>query len=179
MAIHSHLRRRTNCDRANHNRTNRDRTIALVAGLGLGLMGALPSLAQQVNFGSFELSGANPTATVSGFTNGIVALSNLTATGRDRKGNICVGFADTSPDHIMVLQQDFDSLTLQVNSGGNDTTLLVQGPDNDTVRCGEDIDRRNPDARVQDQAWAAGTYRIYVGSHNHGQRYNYSLTVGP
>jgi hypothetical protein len=32
---------------------------------------------------------------------------------------------------------------------------------------------------VQDQGWSAGTYRIWVGSHIQGQRYDYSLTVGP
>lgn len=142
----------------------------------MGTMVALPTLAQQVNFESFTLSGATPTASVSGFTNGISALSNIA--GRDRNGIICAGFADTNPDHTMVLQQDLTSLTLQVDSGGSDTSLLVQGPDG-TVRCGEDSDRRNPDALIQDQGWSAGTYRIWVGSHNQGQRYSYSLNVSP
>lgn len=153
------------------------RLIALAAGLAMGCTTALPTLAQQVNFESFTLSEAVPTADVSGFTNGISALSNLA--GRDRNGNICTGFADTNPDHIMVLQQDFPSLTLQVDSGGNDTSLMVQGPSDGTVRCGEDIDRRNPDAIIQDSSWSAGTYRIWVGSHNQGQRYSYSLSTRP
>lgn len=157
---------------------NRQRQIlALAAGLAMGCAAALPTLAQQVNFESFTLSAAAPTASVDGFTNGISALSNLA--GRDRSGNICTGFADTNPDHIMVLQQDFPSLRLQVDSGGNDTSLMVQGPNDGTVRCGEDIDRRNPDALVQDQGWSAGTYRIWVGSHNQGQRYSYSLSARP
>lgn len=157
---------------------NRQRKLmVLAAGLALGCTAALPTLAQQVNFESFTLSEAAPTANVSGFTNGIFALSNLA--GRDRNGNICAGFADTSPDHIMVLQQDFPSLSLQVDSGGNDTSLMVQGPNDGTVRCGEDSDRRNPDALIQDQSWSAGTYRIWVGSHNQGQRYSYSLSTSP
>ncbi|MFQ4139330.1 hypothetical protein PGN35_023740 [Nodosilinea sp. PGN35] len=155
---------------------NRRWGAGLLAGLGMGLLTTLPALAQQANFESFTLSGAGSAASVSGFTNGISALSNIA--GRDRSGTICAGFADVAPDHIMVLQQDFAALTLQVNSGGNDTTLLVQGPDG-TVRCGDDTDRRNPDARVQDQSWSAGTYSIWVGSHQQGQRYNYSLTANP
>jgi hypothetical protein len=143
----------------------------------VGLGGTLPTSAQQANFDSLTLSGASPSASVSGFTTGIFALSNIA--GRDRNGTICTGFADTNPDHIMVLQQDFAALTLQVNSGGNDTSLLIQGPNDGTVRCGEDIDRRNPDARVQDQGWSAGTYKIWVGSHSQGQTYDYSLSVGP
>ncbi|MGB3202620.1 MAG: hypothetical protein WBA99_17065 [Nodosilinea sp.] len=157
-------------------KTQQRRTIALVASLAMGTVVALPTLAQQANFESFTLSESTPTASVSGFTNGISALSNLA--GRDRNGTICTGFADTNPDHTMVLQQDIAALTLQVNSGGNDTSLLVQGPDG-TVRCGEDTDRRNPDAYIQDQNWSAGTYRIWVGSHNQGQRYSYSLSVSP
>lgn len=157
-------------------KTQRRGALALAAGLAMGAVAALPTLAQQANFGSFTLSGEAPTASVSGFTNGISALSNIV--GRDRNGIICAGFADTNPDHTMVLQQDLASLTLQVNSGGNDTSLLVQGPDG-TVRCGEDSDRRNPDALIQDQDWSAGTYRVWVGSHNQGQRYSYSLNVSP
>ncbi|MBD1918674.1 MULTISPECIES: hypothetical protein [Cyanophyceae] len=150
--------------------------LALAAGLAVGLTSALPTLAQQANFDSFTLSSATPTASVSGFTNGISALSSIA--GRDRNGTICAGFADTAPDHIMVLQQDFATLTLQVNSGGNDTSLLIKGPDS-TVRCGSDTDRRNPDALVQDQNWPTGTYSIWVGSHQQGQRYNYSLNAKP
>ncbi|PSN14136.1 hypothetical protein C7293_12930 [filamentous cyanobacterium CCT1] len=153
----------------------RQRALALIAGLAMGAV-ALPTLAQEANFESFTLSGANPTASVSGFTNGISAMSNIA--GRDRNGTVCAGFADTNPDHTMILQQDLASLTLQVNSGGNDTSLLVQGPDG-SVRCGADSDRRNPDALIQDQSWSAGTYRIWVGSHNQGQRYSYSLSVSP
>lgn len=150
---------------------------AIALGLLLGLMGAVPALAQETNFDSFNLTGESPTASVRGFTNGIFPLSNIV--GRDRRGAVCTGFADSNPDHIMVLQQDFAALTLQVNSGGNDTSLLIQGPTDSTVRCGEDTGRRNPDAQVQDQGWSAGTYRIWVGSHHQGQRYNYSLTVSP
>ncbi|HSM82300.1 MAG TPA: hypothetical protein VLS96_11465 [Nodosilinea sp.] len=152
-------------------------TGAVLAGLAVALVGGVPAVAQEANFGAFTLSEGSPATSVNGFTTGIFALSNIA--GRDRSGTVCVGFADDTPDHIMVLQKDFATLTLQVNSGGNDTSLLIQGPDGGTVRCGEDTDRRNPDARVQDQNWAPGTYRIWVGSHSQGQRYNYSLSVSP
>ncbi|MGB7311883.1 MAG: hypothetical protein WA939_03025 [Nodosilinea sp.] len=157
-------------------KTQRRGAVALAASLAMGAVVALPTLAQQVNFESFTVSEAAPTASVSGFTTGISALSNIA--GRDRNGTVCAGFADTNPDHTMVLQQDLAALTLQVNSGGNDTSLLVQGPDG-SVRCGEDSDRRNPDALIQDQSWSAGTYHIWVGSNSQGQRYSYSLSVSP
>ncbi len=151
--------------------------MALAAGLAMGLAGVMPALAQPANFEALTLSESSPAASVEGFTNGLSALSSIA--GRDRNGAICTGFADTNPDHILVLQQDFASLTLQVNSGRNDTSLLIQGPNDGTVRCGEDTDRRNPDAKIQDQNWSAGTYRIWVGSHHQGQRYDYTLSVSP
>jgi hypothetical protein len=158
-----------------HRRRGRQ-TTALLAGVAVGTFAALPVLAQVVNFDSVTLAEENSSATVNGFTRGIFALSDIA--GRDRRGGICTGFADADPDHILVLDHAFSTLTLQVNSGGNDTSLLVQGPDG-SVRCGEDSSRRNPDARIQDQDWAPGTYLIWVGSHQQGQRYSYALTIRP
>jgi hypothetical protein len=80
------------------------------------------------------------------------------------------------PDHILTLQSDFPSLTITVDSG-EDTTLLVQGPNDNSIRCGQDISRSNLDAQVVDSNWQAGTYRIWVGAHEQGQRFSYSLTV--
>lgn len=145
------------------------------------LLGALaslvaisPGLAQSANFGSVTVGSSG--GSVEGYTAGFFSLSNIA--GRDRNGNICAGYADETPDHIMVLQQDMPSLSVQVNSGGNDTTLLIQGPGG-SVRCGQDTDRRNPDARVADEGWSAGSYRVWVGTHAQGQQYNYRLIVSP
>jgi hypothetical protein len=163
-------------DRRQNNRWQKT-VLMLAIGLVMGVAAVGPALAQPANFESFTLSEDSSSARVGGITTGTFALSSIV--GRDRNGAICTGFADASPDHIMVLQQDFTSLAFQVDSGGNDTSLLIQGPNNSTVRCGEDTNRRNPDARVQDQDWPAGTYLIWVGSHHRGQRYSYSLIVSP
>ncbi len=144
--------------------------------LALGGFGSA-ALAQTANFAPITLSNSQPTATVTGTTAGIFALANVAM--RDHQGTICTGFADTNPDHILTLQEPMARLTIQVNSGGNDTTLLLQGPNDAMVRCGEDISRRDPDAQIQAQDLPAGTYRLWVGSHNQGQRLNYSLLVGP
>jgi hypothetical protein len=156
--------------------------------IGLILLGTVPGLtvlaqasnfvlAQASNFGEMVISQAQPQAMASGSTAGLWALTNLAR--RDRYGNVCTGFADVNPDHTLILQDDFDQLTLQVDSGGNDTTLLVQGPTPEIMRCGEDSDRRNRDAHISDTGWLAGTYQIWVGAHHQGQRHSYSLTVGP
>lgn len=148
-----------------------------LASVVVGVSSLVPVLAQSSRSGDATLSQANPSATVRGTTAGIMALSNLTV--RDHHGLICTGFADSTPDHVLILEEDFAQLTLQVNSGGNDTTLLVQGPAADVVRCGEDTSRRNPDAKLQGQNWPAGTYRVWVGAHQQGQRHSYTLTISP
>jgi hypothetical protein len=149
--------------------------LVLLGGL-VGFLGTAPALAQNANFGPITLGGGSLNGSAQGHTSGFFALNNIA--GRDRNGNICAGFAAQIPDHILTLQQDFESLTVRVNSGGNDTTLLIQGPNDNEIRCGDDTDRRNLDAMVRDGGWRAGTYRVWVGTHDQGQRHNYTLTVG-
>ncbi len=151
-----------------------------LATVGLILLGVVQNLAgraESPNSGEIVISQAQPRGTVNGSTVGFWALTNLAR--RDRHGYLCSGFADINPDHDLILQDDFDQLTFQVNSGGNDTTLVVQGPTDEVIRCGEDSDRRNRDAQIIDSGWLAGRYRIWVGAHHQGQRYSYSLTVSP
>jgi hypothetical protein len=140
------------------------------------LLSIPPVLAQSANFDGITLSAFPPTDnTVDGRTVGSYSLANIASS--DINGVLCAGFADTNPDHILTLESDFPSLTITVDSG-QDTTLLVQGPDDNTIRCGQDISRSNMDAQVSGGNWQAGTYRIWVGAHTQGQRFSYTLTVG-
>jgi len=91
---------------------------------GLLSMGGI-AIAQEANFDPLNLSDDDTTATANGTTTGIYALSNIAS--RDRRSHVCMGFADATPDHIMTLEDSFSRLTVQVNSGGNDTALLIQG----------------------------------------------------
>ncbi|MEM9117298.1 MAG: hypothetical protein AAGD09_05380 [Cyanobacteria bacterium P01_F01_bin.56] len=139
------------------------------------LVGVSPVLAQTANSEGMTLSAYPPvTDTVTGNIVGSFSLANIA--GSDQNGNLCAGFADANPDHILTLESDFPSLTIMVDSG-EDTTLLVQGPDDNSIRCGQDISRSNLDAQVSGTNWQAGSYRIWVGAHNQGQRFSYSLTV--
>ncbi|WP_421656616.1 hypothetical protein [Leptothermofonsia sp. ETS-13] len=79
------------------------------------------------------------------------------------------------PDHILVLQQFFPKLSLRVNSGGSDTTLVVQGPDG-VIRCGDDTGSKK-DASITDTEWSAGSYKVWVGTSTPGVKRNYTLTV--
>lgn len=143
--------------------------------LGIGFI-ALPAIAQS-NFGSVTLQpGFNAAqGTMRGNTGGRNSLPEMVE-GRDRNGNICLGYGSSVPDHILNLSQDFDRLTLQVNSGGNDTALVVRGPGG--VRCGDDISRSNRDDRLTGTDWESGSYEIWVGTSDPAARHNYTLTVG-
>ncbi|PSN17680.1 hypothetical protein C7271_16465 [filamentous cyanobacterium CCP5] len=148
---------------------------AALMGLLASLLVVPPVFAQSANFASLSVGPGSPSASTNGYTAGFFPLSNIA--GRDRQGNVCTGFATQAPDHILVLQQDMASLAIQVDSGGNDTTLMIQGPEDGTIRCGQDTSRRNTDARIADENWRAGTYRIWVGTHTQGQRYSYTLST--
>ncbi|NJL87768.1 MAG: hypothetical protein HC886_20125 [Leptolyngbyaceae cyanobacterium SM1_1_3] len=155
---------------------SRPRRFLLAA--GIVLLGGLPAVAQTALFDSLTMPGnlPNQASSVEGFTAGFYSLTSIV--NRDSNGNFCLGFADSTPDHILVLEQDFSELALQVDSGGQATTLLVQGPNDNTIRCAVGT-RRSPDAVLQDANWRAGTYRVWVGAFEQGNRYNYVLTATP
>lgn len=144
--------------------------IAVVA-----ILSATPVLAQTANFGGLRLSPgfSRESGVVAGNTGGSFSLPSLV--NRDRNGTLCLGYGDEVPDHIMVLEADFPKLNIQVNSGGRDTTLVIQGPKNFAL-CGDDTGS-NKDASVEALNLKAGEYRIWVGSIEPRQTWNYTLTV--
>jgi len=153
--------------------------LQLRSGLILAMLSAItatPVMADTSNFGKLTLApGFAPAqATVEGYTGGSYSLSAIS--NRDRDRNPCIGFAAPKPDHVMVLEKDFPQLSIRVNSGGKDTTLLIQGPDDGSIRCGDDTGKRK-DASVQGSDWKAGTYKIWVGTFNSGDKGNYTLRV--
>ncbi|KYC39713.1 hypothetical protein WA1_30760 [Scytonema hofmannii PCC 7110] len=143
----------------------------------LAALASTPVLADTTaNFGKLALSpGFESTkGTIAGYTGGSYSLSAIS--NRDRNRNVCIGYADPKPDHILILEKDFSRLKIQVDTGGADTTLVIQGPDNSIVRCGDDTGR-NKDASITDTTWKAGTYRIWVGTFKPGERRNYRLKI--
>jgi len=132
-------------------------------------------VAEEANFQTLTLSPGfkSSTGVTSGYTSGSFSLSAIA--NRDRYKNPCIGFGSPKPDHTIVLERDFPRLTVQVDSRGKDTTLVIQGPDG-TMRCGDDTGRRK-DASFQDQNWKAGRYNIWIGSIEAGKTWNYRLSV--
>jgi hypothetical protein len=142
----------------------------------LTLVTVAPVRAQTANFGTITLAAGNnkDIVSVSGYTGGSYSLSAIR--NRDRNNNSCIGFADPNPDYILVLKQDIPKLKMQINSGGSDTTMLVQGPDDSMIRCGDDTGR-NKDASIDDKNWKAGTYKLWVGNFNPNTKNNYTLSL--
>ena len=142
----------------------------------LAALGTTPALAEAGNLAQLTLAPGfdRVTAKVSGYTAG--AYSLLLIAKRDGNDNPCIGYGAPSPDHVMVLEKDFPRLKLRVNSRGEDTTLVIQGPDNDTIRCSDDTGN-NKDASISDTNWEAGTYKIWVGSFDPNQRWDYTLSA--
>jgi hypothetical protein len=136
----------------------------------------IPAMAQTANFGTITLASniGKESVSASGYTGGSYSLSAIR--NRDRNNNSCIGFADPSPDYILILKKDISKLKIQVNSGGSDTTILVQGPNDNTTRCGDDSGR-NKDASIDDKNWKAGTYKLWVGTFNPDVKHNYTLSL--
>lgn len=122
----------------------------------------------------FTLSGGFSPQTATGQTVGSYHLANISNRDTTRRHNLCLGYGTAEPDHIMTLQQDFETLTVAVDSGGADTTLLIQGPNDNTIRCNND--GGSSDASITD-AFQAGSYRIWVGGFDPGATHNYTLLV--
>lgn len=135
-----------------------------------------PVAAQKANFGTLTLSPGFTAeqATAAGYTGGSFSLSAMS--NRDKDKRACIGFGDPNPDHILVLEQDFEELKILINSNGKDTTLFIQGPDNQTIRCGDDTGR-SKDASVSDRQWKKGKYRIWAGTFRTGDKFNYTIKV--
>lgn len=141
----------------------------------LTVITSLPVMADTTNFGTISLAPGFDTATasLSGYTGGSYSLSAIT--NRDVNNKACIGFADPTPDHIIVLQKDFSNLRIAVNSNGSDTTLLVEAPDG-KIYCGDDTGR-GKDASIALNQWKEGSYKIWVGTFNPGVKLNYTLSV--
>ncbi len=148
---------------------------ALGAIASLSGMLHLTAIAQESNFGRIALGANQPTGVLRGTTGGTASLPGIVS-NRDRHNRACLGFADSQPDHILVLEQPFPNLTFQVRSNA-DTTLVVQRSDG-TVWCGDDTGNQK-DASISDQAWTADTYRIWVGTADPSLQRGYTLTIQP
>ncbi len=140
-----------------------------------GALTSIPALANP-NFGTLTLNGQTTSGMLQGTTGGATSLPAIVSNS-DRHNNKCLGFGDPNPDHLLVLQRNVPRLQLRVDSGNNDTTLVIEGP-NGIVRCGYNS-AGSQDVTIDDTDWQAGSYKVWVGSGEAGGRHNYRLIVRP
>ena len=143
--------------------------------LSLALI-SVPAIAESANFGEFTL-GSSPQnksiMAVTGRTDGSYDLSSIAKT--DKAGNPCIGYASVNPDHVMILEENVSQLKLEVDSNGQDTTLVISGPDN-FIHC--DFGTNDtPDAAIKDLNLPSGKYKIWVGSIEPEQNWDYRLSA--
>jgi len=133
-----------------------------------GACDELLTTARTANFGTVTLSRAQDLPmTVHGVSGGSVNASYLPAT----TDGPCLGFAATSPDHLLILNERIGDLEIHAASPG-DAVLLVYGPDG--WRCNDDADGLNPIIRG---AFEPGTYRIWVAEYAAHANHDYALTL--
>ncbi len=75
-------------------------------------------------------------------------------------GADCRGFVDATPNHVLTLRNDFDYLRVQLGGGLGETSLVLRTPDGRYLCSAPD----EAQAFVDQDAWAAGVYLIWVGS---------------
>ena len=142
-----------------------------------GLLWLTPSWLNPVqadsNFGTVRVT-SSPDEAVEGYTAGSVPLFAILNVRQDDNNEPCVGYAERDPDHILQVSAPLSDITIAVESNGGDTTLMIEAPDS-TIYCSDD--GNDADAVITGQNWGSGDYKIWVGTFDAGQRYDYTLEI--
>ncbi|HTL88090.1 MAG TPA: hypothetical protein VL134_01730 [Leptolyngbya sp.] len=141
--------------------------------LGMSLAIALPVAAQPGDFRALTLDDKTTAGVMMGSTGGTTSLPAIVGNS-DRANRTCLGFGDPAPDHTLILKKAVSDLSIRVNSGGGDTTLLISGPDG--VRCAN-AGQPGKDVKLQEDNWQPGTYQIWVGTVIPNTNRDYRLSV--
>lgn len=150
------------------------RWLAVVA-LAIGVLIDVPVLSQSRSSSIFEDLALKPgfapdPVAIRGVSGGRVFARSIAGRAETATG-ACLGFVDDKPDHVLVLTDFFDYLSLQIQSR-EDTTLIVKGPGG--TWCNDDAGGKNPGVSGQ---WLAGTYEIWVGSYIPGKYHSYNVRM--
>jgi hypothetical protein len=148
-----------------------------VAAIAASLATATPSMAELIQGEKIVLgaTGTPQSIDVRGYARGTVALFK-TLGDRDSAQQRCMGYGSLVPDHIMEIEQKTAAVTLQVKTRAQDTTLVVQGP-NDQLYCADDSSKGTKDAGLTLADPKAGTYKVWVGTFEPGVGVRYLLSV--
>jgi hypothetical protein len=114
---------------------------------------------------------------VQGYTKGTVAFFK-TISDRDSTNQRCMGYGSLEPDYILDVQQQTAAVTLQIKTRGQDTTLVIEGPNN-RLFCADDSPTGGKDAGTTLRDVAPGSYKIWVGIFDPGADTRYQLSIQP
>lgn len=149
-------------------------SLVLVLSWAIAGLVAKGAIAQTALDGDLTLSSTNRSGSIAGTAIGSSGIPSAVLNQfRDQAGNECLGFSSLNPNHRLTLQTPVENLVLSVNSGQEDTTIAVRGP-NGFLLCGDDS-VGDASARVTTNLWPAGVYQIWVGTFRAGNRINYRL----
>ncbi|MEM9213134.1 MAG: hypothetical protein AAGD25_02210 [Cyanobacteria bacterium P01_F01_bin.150] len=125
------------------------------------------------NFGTVQIT-ASTNESVNGYTAGAVPMFSILNSQEGENNQPCVGYAEQNPDHILQVTTLLSEVIIKVSSNGGDTTLMIEAPDN-TIYCSDD--GNDSDAVITGQNWSSGEYKVWVGTFDSGQRYDYTLEI--
>jgi hypothetical protein len=107
---------------------------------------------------------------------GAVALFK-TVGDRDSSQKRCMGYGSLTPDHTLQVSQKTSQVTLQIRTKqSQDTTLVVEGPDN-RLYCSDDSPQGGKGAGLVLTNLKAGSYRVWIGAFEPGAGFRYTLNV--
>jgi hypothetical protein len=145
----------------------------LVSGTAAGLIS--PALAELEQGTTLVLAPPAQNVDVRGYVKGAVALFK-TVGDRDVNQKRCMGYGSLTPDHTLQVQQSASQVTLQVKTKQQDTTLVVEGPDN-RIYCSDDSAQGGKDAGLVLTNVKAGEYKVWIGAFEPGAGFRYTLNV--
>lgn len=129
------------------------RSLSMALAIGLGTLVASPTLAETIPLSP----GFTEPKTSTGTSGGAIATGNC-------------GYISNTPNHQIILAEDFDYLRVAAENAEG-LTLLVRGPG------GEFCAPRDPQ---QSGYWPRGTYEIFVGDRaTTGNTYTLSISTNP
>jgi hypothetical protein len=145
----------------------------LVSGAAAGF--ATPAQAELEQGTTLVLATPSQNTDVRGYVKGAVALFK-TVGDRDANQKRCMGYGSLTPDHTLQVQQSASQVTLQLKTNQQDTTLVVEGPDN-RLYCADDSPQGGKDAGLVLTNVKAGDYKVWVGAFEPGAGFRYTLNV--
>jgi hypothetical protein len=146
----------------------------VTAAIATGLL-TPTAIAESVQGEKIIIAGAGQSLDVRGYAKGTVSLYKTIA-DRDSRQNRCMGYGSLQPDHLMEIQKQTSEVTLQIRTRSQDTTLLVEGPDN-RFYCVDDSPEGGKDAGLSLKNVKAGSYKVWIGTFDAGVGARYVLNV--